>query len=234
MKKKPSVFLTILSILMIIGAVECLLFSLLYQDSSNRIGSSTEMDITQAKAAAAIYLEDLEVLERYAFQTVHEYADSEGIYSEVTYHVYEASQPMDGNHLFGEYYIAKFRDKTGTEYITSLSVSAYRPVAPLLAKAPITISACVGVRPIENMYPQNTNDQELFVLQEAALDAYARESGISRAPFTFGYLDDAIVEYQQSYEQDVFSAKVIALVFGVILGAGGVLLLVLPRKKKTK
>ena len=234
MKKKPSVFLTILSILMIIGAVECLVFSLLYQESPDQVGTITEIEISQAKASSKMYLEELEVLERYAFQTIYEYEDSEGIYSDVTYYVYEDSHPMDRNQLFGEYYIVKFRDKTGTEYITSLSVSAYRSVAPLLAEAPVTIPACVGVRPIENRYPENSNDRELYVLQEAALDAYAQESGISRAPVTFGYLDDTIAEYQQAFEQDVASAKITALVFGLILGAGGVLLLVLPRKKKAK
>lgn len=234
MKKKPSRIQTILSVLMIVGAVMCLIFSAAYQDDPGAVAYVTDLDVSRVKESASVYMEELEVLERYAFQTIHEHEDSDGIYSDVQYYVYDASQPMDSNRLFGEYYIVKFRDKTGEAYITSLSVSAFKRVAPSLRDAPVTISACVGMHPLqEDSAFTNNNDLELHALREAALDAYAQKTGIRRAGITLGYQEERVSQYQEGFERDVSSAKTVALVFGILLAAGGAALLS-PRKKKAK
>lgn len=234
MKKKPSTFRTILSVLMIIGAVMCLIFSVMYQENPGQVAYITELDVSRAKETVTVYIEELEVLERYAFQTIHEHEDSDGIYSDVQYYVYDASQPMDSNRLFGEYYIVKFRDKTGEAYITSLSVSASKTVAPTLHGAPVTISACVGMQPLQaDGAFTNNNDIELHALREAALDAYSQKTGIRRANVTLGYQEETVSQYQKGFAQDVSSAKTVALVFGILLAAGGAALLS-PRKKKAK
>ena len=235
MKKKPSKVHVILSVLMIVGAVMCCVFSAAYQDNPGAVAYVTELDISRVKETVTVYIEELDVLERYAFQTLYEYADSEGIYTDVKYYVYEASHPMDDNQLFGEYYIVKFKDKTGTQYITSLSVSAYKDIGPTLKNAPVTVSACVGMQPVQgpNSFT-NSNDRELYDLREAALDAYSQKTGIRRANVTLGYQEETVSQYQEGFEQDVSSTKTVALVFGILLGAGGGALLVFSRKKKAK
>ena len=139
MKKGTAILLKILSVLIIIGAIECLVAALLYNGSADKIENISEIDVSAVNDSTKIYFEEIEILERYAFETVYEYNDSENSYSDTTYYVYDDSQPMDKNELFTEYYIVKFCDNSGKEYITSLSVLAKKKVASSLKNTPLKI-----------------------------------------------------------------------------------------------
>lgn len=232
MKKGLSVFLTIVYVLMIIGAVECAFFAIVYSGDHITVENASAINISVLDEHTVLYVEDLEVLERYAFQTVDEYQDSEGSYSDTTYYVYDASHPMDGHELFAEYYIVKFSDKTGKEYIASLSVSADDHIAPALKNTPLQISACVSALPGANTAFLNANDKQLAELREAALNDYAQKSQTERAHFTLGYQAESIAQYNEAAEKDVASTRVLMAILGVTLLAAAIWLMRFVRKKK--
>lgn len=97
MKKGLSIFLKIVSILMIIGGVECLIFSATYQESPKKVEHASDIIVSDITDYSVLYIEELNVLERYAFKTKDEYKDSEGTYTEVNFYVYDASSPMHLN-----------------------------------------------------------------------------------------------------------------------------------------
>lgn len=235
MKKGLSIFLKIVSILMIIGGVECLIFSATYQESPKKVEHASDIIVSDITDYSIVYIEELNVLERYAFKTKDEYKDSEGTYTEVNFYVYDASSPMDNNELFAEYYIVKFRDKTGQEQIASLSVSSDEEIATSLSKCPTTISACIGVSPVSNSKLLNSYDKELKQIREQSLLEYSTTSELPQiSNITFGYQNESIEQYQKEFESDVKSAKIIALVFGIVLIVGGTALFIHVRKKQSK
>lgn len=235
MKKGLSVFLKIVSILMIIGGVECLIFSALYQETPKKIEDISDIVVSDITEYSTVYIEELDVLERYAFKTKDEYKDSEGTYTEVNYYVYDASSPMDDNELFAEFYIVKFLDKTGQEQLASLSVSSDKDIAESLNKCPTTISACIGVSPVSNSQLLNSYDKELRQIREQSLLEYSTKSELPEVNnITFGYQNESIEQYQKEYQNDVTSAKIITLVFGIILIGGGIALFIYVQKKQLK
>ena len=221
----------VLSILLILFGILSLVMGLLYQETPKQIQNMDVVDISEIRETSTFFVEDLEVLQRYAFETVHEYEDSESGYSDTDYYVYSDSQPMDKNDLFGEYYIVKFTDKTGTEYITSLSVLANKDIAPSLRNGPVRLDACVGASLIAETKLLNSNDKDLHRLREEALDAYARESQLPRANITLGYQTRTVQDNLQQQEQDVRSFKTSNAVLGAAMLAIGSFLLVKQKRK---
>ena len=94
----------------------------LFKQDNIKVENASNANISDIDDYTILYVENLEVLKRYAFETVYEYRDSEGSYTDTTYYVYEDSQPMDKHELFAEYYIVKFCDKNNKEYIERLIV----------------------------------------------------------------------------------------------------------------
>lgn len=237
MKKRTIVFLKVIYVLIIVGAIECFIGALLYEAPVDDVKNISDVDIYEINDYSKIYFEEIEVLERYAFKTAHEYSDSENSYSDVTYYVYQDSHPMDDNQLFAEYYIVKFSDKTGKEYITSLSVAADENVKLFSDDMPLKMSVCAGASLIssdelpnlEVDYPGNNE----IVLRETTLNKYSQSSGISRACITLGYIAEDIEEYQQDVNKDNLAFKIALAVIGVVLTIVSIVLIRFV-KKKTK
>lgn len=230
MKKGTAVFLTIVAVLMLIGAVECGIIAIIHNGESSKIEDGAKIDISDIDEYTVLYFEELEVVGRYAFQTADEYSDSDSGYTDTTYYVYEGDQPMDSHELHAEYYIVKFSDSSN-EYITSLCVAADQDVDSL-KNTPVRISACVSAAPASNSSLQNENDKKLQELREDALDAYAEDSGIERVHVTFSYQAESAEQHQSDMEKDVVIVRVILAVASVGLVVGGVCLIRFVRKKK--
>lgn len=224
----------ILSIFLIVFGVLSLVFGLTYQETPRDIQNMASVDITEIRETSTFFVEDLQVLSRYAFKTVHEYEDSESGYSDTQYYVYSDSQPMDNNDLFAEYYIVKFSDKTGTEYITSLSVLAGKDIAPSLRSTPVRLDACLGAALIAEEKLLNSEDEDLRRLRAEALDACARESGLPRAQIKLGYQTRSVAENLHQQGREVTSAKVTNIIFGGAMLAAGIFLLVKAKRKTQK
>lgn len=231
MKKGTSIFLKILIVLMIIGAIECAIFAIVYTGDSTAVVCASDIDIGDIDEYTILYFEDLEVLSRYAFETVYEYRDSEGSYTDTTYYVYDASQPMDKNELFAQYYIVKFQDMNNT-YITSLSVAADKDITSSLKETPLRISACVGASTISTSAFSNASDDQLRDLRETALNDYAKQHQIQRAHITLGYQTESLEQYDRDREQDTVSSRIMMAVVSVILLGGSIWLIRILRKGK--
>ena len=119
--------------------------------------------------------------------------------------------------------------------IASLSVSSDEEIATSLNKCPTTISACIGVSPVSNSKLLNSYDKELKQIREQSLLEYSTTSELPQiSNITFGYQNESIEQYQKEFESDVKSAKIIALVFGIVLIVGGTALFIHVRKKQSK
>lgn len=233
MKKGFSLFLTTVYVLMIIGAIECAIFAIVYKGDRIEVKNATTINILDINEYTVLYVENLEILERYAFQTVYEYRDSEGTYTDTTYYVYDAFQPMDKHELFAEYYIVKFNDKTGKEYIASLSVDADDDIALSLRNTPLQISACVGVSPVSTATFLNTNDKQVHELRESSLSKYSQQSQIESAHITLGYQAGSIAQYNQEAEKDIVETKILMTVFCVVLLSVAIWLMCVVRMHTT-
>ena len=234
MKKGISIFLTIVYVLMIIGAIECAIFAITYKGDNIKVENASDINLSDIDEYTILYVENLEILERYAFKTVYEYRDSEGTYTDTTYYVYEASHPMDKHKLFAEYYIVKFRDKNNKEYIASLSVAADDDIASSLKNTPLQISACVGASPFSSTTFLNTYDKQLRELRETSLNNYSQQSQIERTHITLGYQAENIEQYNRDTEKDVVEVRVMMAIFSVALLAVAVWLIRVVRKAKIK
>jgi hypothetical protein len=128
---------------------------------------------------------------------------------------------MDKNELFAEYYIVKFCDNSGKEYITSLSVLAKKKVASSLKNTPLKISACTGATPVSNdELPDqlvNSNDKQLLELREKSLNGYSQNNNVPRAGFTLGYITDSVEQYQSDFAEGVVELRIMLAVLGVAL-----------------
>lgn len=234
MKKGIAVFLTIVYVLIVIGAIECAIFAIVYKGDNIQVENASDMNISDIDEYTILYVENLEILERYAFETVYEYRDSEGSYTDITYYVYEASHPMDEHELFAEFYIVKFRDKTNKEYIASLSVDADDDIASSLKNTPLQISACVGAAPFSNTAFSNANDKQLRELRETSLNNYSQQTQIEKANITLGYQAESIEQYDQDTEKDVIISRVLMAIFSVVLLAIAIWLMRIVRTKNKK
>ena len=234
MKKGISIFLRIVFVLMIIGAIECAIFAIVYQGDAVQVENASDISIADINEHTILYVENLEILERYAFKTVEEYRDSEGTYVDTTYYVYEASHPMDNHELFAEYYIVKFCDKNNKEYLASLSVAADDDIAGSLKNTPLQISACVGAAPLSNSALLNTYDEQLKELRKTALNHYSQQSQTEQAHISLGYQAESIEQYNRDAEKDVVSFRVMMAILSVVLLAGAVWLMRVVRAKSKK
>lgn len=231
MKKGISIFLTIVYVFMIIGAVECGIFAIMYKGDNIKVENASNINISDIDEYTILYVENLEVLEQYAFKTMYEYRDSEGTYTDTTYYVYEASHPMDKNKLFAEYYIVKFRDKNNKEYIASLSVAADDDIVSSLKNTPLQISACVGASPVSSTTLLNTYDKQLRELRETSLNNYSQQSQIEKAHISLEYQAGNIEQYNRNAGKDAVESRVIMAIFSVILFAVAIWLIRVVRKK---
>ncbi len=234
MKKGISVFLTIVYVLMIIGAIECGIFAIMYKGDNIKVENASDVTISDIDEYTILYVENLEVLERYAFKTVYEYRDSEGTYTDTTYYVYEDSHPMDKHELFAEYYIVKFHDKNNKEYIASLSVAADDDIASSIKNTPLQISACVGVSPISSTTLLNTYDKQLHEIRETSLNNYSQQLQAEKAHISLGYQAENIEQYNRDAEKSVVETRVMMAIFSAVLLAVAVWLIRVVRIKNNK
>ncbi len=234
MKKNFFAIKIIACVLIIICAIECMLFAILYNGEKIEIKNASDISLSDIDEHTTIYIEDFEILERYAFKTVYEYSDSEGSYSSDTYYVYEATHPMDKNELFAEYFIVKFCDKNNKEYITSLCIDASNEIASSLKNVPLQISACVWT-----LYPSSATalssetDKQLIEIRETSLNNYSQQSQIERAPVIFEYQSESAEQYIQDNENDAIVARILVAILGIILLAVAAWLIRVIRRKKS-
>ena len=232
MKKGTAIALRIICVFMIIGALECLIFSIMFKGDNTKIENASDINISDIDESTVLYIENLEVSERYAFETIDEYRDSEGTYEDTTYYVYDASQPMDEHELFAEFYIVKFCDKNNKERIASLSVPADCDIAHSLKNTPLQISACFWVSPFSSdSFLLNTNDKKLNELRETSLNDYSQQSQIEQAHITLEYVSDSVEQYNQDKDKDDVELRVMMAIFGVLLMVASVWLILFVRKK---
>lgn len=232
MKKGVSIFLRVLAVVMIIIGIICLGFGAFGSFETAEVKNMSDISAYGVADYTVLYFEELEVLERYAFKTEYEYRDSEGTYEETDYFVYDASQPMDDNELFAEYYIVKFSDNTGKEFVTSLCVRMDKSHKPDLATLPAQISCCAYVATISDNALANSYDVELANLRRAAINEYSGKTGASAASVALEYKTHSVSQYQQDAESDNQTTRVLMIVFGVLLVVGAVLILRLVKRKK--
>ncbi len=127
------------------------------------------------------HIEQLYVLEKYAFITADEYEDIESGYSDITYRVYTADQPMDKYELFEEYYIVMFQDNSGEFHLASLSIRDFdisEQLAAATSEEPQIISANVAAAAKYNITEFNSRDKEINMLTNETLNAYSAEHNI--------------------------------------------------------
>ena len=180
--------------------------------------------ISQMQERTVFYIEDLEVLERYAFKTVEERSDADGQPEESVYYVYDASQPMDEHTLLSEYYVVKFADEE-REYIASLTVSA--DMAVPLENTPVHITACVNAFPAS----AGTDSDQLGQLRTAALEDWAQRTGTQKANVTFGYQAEDPIARLDTIKQDTNEVKLAMGITGIILAAFSVWFVLIYFKK---
>lgn len=233
MKKGYRIVFIILSIIMIIGGVEFLVFAAVYNPTAPEVPNTADIDLYDIEQYTTVYFDKIDVLERYAFKTMHEYKDSEGSYTDTTYYVYDASQPMDKNELISEYYIVKISDKNGGEYITSLSIDTSKDIYTTVKNAPIQISACVGASPapLNDLSPDTTEGQ-LKILRETSLKEYSEKSQIPTAPVILAYKTETSEQALNNVEKETVETKIIAVIGGLVLMLAGIGLLILTKNKK--
>lgn len=229
MKKGIALFLRIVAIYLLIDAALALVLSVTYQEEAPEVKQLSDVNIFELTDYEVVYFDKLEILERYAFQTMDEYSDSEGGYTDIKFFVYPGSHAMDDNELTAEYYVVKFYDQEGTAYVASMTVSASDGSSISLDGGSQTISACVGIGKMS--HGSDTDDRELEQLREDALDAYAEKAQAEPVDRSLGYQSDSIDQYKAAWEEDVASTKLIAGIAGVVLTGIGVSLLVYVRKK---
>lgn len=128
----------------------------------------------------SVYIDELYLLSRYAFETTEEYNDIDGGFTEEKHRVYSGDSAMDDNELFAEYYLVTFLDKNGDRYLASLSVypekyekqdlSAY-DVSEEIMQEPVKITAAVAVA-LDGEASSFTNDYELerYALRDAKIE----------------------------------------------------------------
>lgn len=217
-----KVLLAILAIFTILGTVVCLGVAIFYQPKTETVYHMSTASISSMKERTLFYIEDLEVLERYAFKTIEQPSDEDGQPKEAIYHIYDASQPMDEFTLLYEYYVVKFADAE-KEYIAALTVSAGKDVA--LENTPVSITACV------NAFPASTDDDQLGKLRQAALDDCATRTGIAKANVTFGYQAKDPIARLDAIDQDTTEVKLTMGITGLILAAFSVWFILIYLKK---
>lgn len=232
-----KIFLKILAIFLLVAAVELLLITILYREKPVEIQNMADVNVSVMEQYSTVYIDELYILDRYAFETIHEYRkDYEtGYSSDPVYFAYEGSQPMDKNELFVEYFVVKFTDQSGKEYVASMSVLAGKRYSPSLKELPLKISAVAGagIPSDGDIYFDfdDSNDAKLFRWKTAALDKYAESLQIPQAGITLGYQAENIQHLQALQQREDRSFRISGVVGGVALLAAGVFLLTKTSKK---
>lgn len=219
-----KVLFSILALFTVLGTLVCLCFAILYQPKPETVHHMSTASISQMRERTVFYIEDLEVLKRYAFKTVEERSDADGQPEESVYYVYDASQPMDEHKLLSEYYVVKFADEE-REYIASLTVSA--DMAVPLENTPVHITACVNAFPAS----AGKDSDQLGQLRTAALEDWAQRTGTQKANVTFGYQAEDPVARLDTIKQDTNEVKLAMGITGIILAAFSVWFVLIYFKK---
>lgn len=242
MKKGTAIILIIASVYLLVFGAAMTAFSMLTKNTPETITDMSGVTPEDIVDYHVYYIEDLYILERYAFQTADEYDDIESGYTDITFRVYSGDQPMDKYELHSEYYVVMFHDKNGEPHLASLSVSASKDMSSVLNACgsgtytfedPLTVSACVGAYYASaNEALQNRNDIEIGELRESRLAAYSGESGIPYDGLCLGYRSATKAEFAEDEVADTARNRRMFLSFGVLLLAGGILLLRFTIRKR--
>lgn len=146
------------------------------------------------------YIEQLQILERYAFKTVDSYESTDG-YSDDTYYAHRGDEPMDEYELFTEYYIVLFQDKSENPYLASMSVSSEAEMSELLnsTDGTLVIPACVSIssqKPNETFL--NNYDLKILDMKCEKLQEYSQKLDIPNKSLNMVYKYETIDEYYEN------------------------------------
>lgn len=239
------------AIILIIASVYLLFFGIVMTAVSFLPAKAPEVPADMADSAFedivdydVYYIEELYILERYAFQTADEYDDIESGYTDITFRVYSGDQPMDKYDLDSEYYVVLFHDKYGKPHLASLYVNADKDMSSVLnacgngmytLEDPLSVSACVGAYySSTNEALLNRNEIEIGELRESRLSAYSEDCGIPYDGLRLGYRSATKAEFAENEVADTARDRRMFLIFGILLLAGGVLLLRFTIRKRRK
>lgn len=199
--------------LLIVGSEMIFLGITTSQERTYKSENISNIDISVVNDYDVIYFEELDILERYAFQTKRVETDSEGTQTGTYYYVYDGSQRMDNNKLDKEYYLVKFCDKSGKEYITSLCVQAGMTYSPSLTSG--KTSACLA--PYVSQATSSKQKAELLQLKNTAIGKYATEKQIAQASFSLEYKGTSIGQYQKNEEKYATRQRFVYILLGAVL-----------------
>ena len=195
MKKSNNTLVKIIVICICITFAAFLVFSLLEKQAPKEITDITTITADQiGEGYKPYYIEELHIIERYAFMTIDDYTDSEG-YSSTSYYPHAADEPMDEYELWEEYYIVMFYDSSGTPHLASLTTRDFEKVS----QESSVISACVSAtsEPADTTF-MNNYDKKILELREESLNAYSAESGIPYEGIRMEYKYETLDEYYEN------------------------------------
>lgn len=216
MKKPFAWILRVIAICMLLLAIGTIYMtiasSMISKEWPTEVENMAEINLREDGAYGAVYFEEIEILRRYAFKTESSYRNEETGRTYRDYHYYSGTEPMDDNELVCEYYIVKFKDQTGREFIAAMSIQADKQLPVSLENCPVKLSLCADAEKIAEYNPI-FSVRELENLTKKALAGYF----IDEAEFTLDYSCETAEEY---VDHDIKSQRTIRR----LAGGGGLLL----------
>ncbi len=196
MKRKPNELRNALLTAIFVPLIAFIFFT--YADSKPKeITDITIVSVDDIGEYKPFYIENLQIVKRYAFKTVDSYTDSDG-YSDNSYYAYRADDPMDEYELFEEYYIVVFTDISGSRHLASMTVRPYKSKSVDFNSSDgnLMISACVSATgEPENTLFLNSYDKKILQFRDEAIANYAKESSIPYEGINMVYQCETIEEY---------------------------------------
>lgn len=219
-----KVLLAILAIFTILGTVVCLGVAIFYQPKPETVYHMSTARLSEMRERTVFYIENLEVLERYAIKVIQENDGSNGMPEDSAYYVYDASAAVDEYTPWAEYYVVRFTDRE-KEYVASLTVSAGKNIS--LEKLPVSITACVNVFPAS----ADASEDKLGKLRQTALESCAQRTGAEKAAVTLSYQAESADHLQSAIAKDAAEIKLAMGITGTILAAFSVWFILIYLKR---